>query len=62
VVSIPHAGGGKAFEANLYLCEYLYRKEIAKLFAKGLAIDWDFNTVSQIIIDNKKKSKKLFIF
>jgi transcriptional regulator GlxA family with amidase domain len=52
---ITSAGGAKSFEAALYLCEYLYGKEIAKSLAKGLVIDWDLNTAPHLIIDNKKK-------
>ena len=52
---ITSAGGAKSFEAALYLCEYLYGKEIAKSLAKGLVIDWDVNTVPHLIIANKKK-------
>lgn len=38
---ITSAGGAKSFEASLYLCEYLYGKEVTKSLAKGLVIDWD---------------------
>jgi len=38
---ITSAGGAKSFEAALYLCEYLYGKEVAQRLAGGLVIDWD---------------------
>ncbi|CAM1343800.1 DJ-1/PfpI family protein [Tenacibaculum amylolyticum] len=47
---ITSAGGAKSFEAALYLCEYLYNKDIAKSLSKGLVIDWDVNTVPHLII------------
>jgi transcriptional regulator GlxA family with amidase domain len=47
---ITSAGGAKSFEAALYLCEYLYGKEIAKSLAKGLVIDWNVETVPHLII------------
>jgi len=47
---ITSAGGAKSFEAALYLCEYLYGKEIAKSLAGGLVIDWDVNKVSHLIV------------
>ena len=46
---ITSAGGAKSFEAALYLCEYLYGKEIAESLAGGLVIDWDLNTVPRFI-------------
>lgn len=49
---ITSAGGAKSFEAALYLCEYLYNKEIAKSLSKGLVIDWDVNKVSHLVIKN----------
>ncbi|MBT8259646.1 MAG: DJ-1/PfpI family protein [Bacteroidia bacterium] len=48
---ITSAGGAKSFEAALYLCEYLYGKEIAQSLAKGLVIDWDLTTVPHLIIN-----------
>lgn len=45
---ITSAGGAKSFEAALYLCEFLYGKEIAKSLAKGLVIDWDLNEVPRV--------------
>ena len=47
---ITSAGGAKSFEAALYLCEYLYGKEIAKSLAGGLVIDWDVNKVPHLIV------------
>ena len=47
---ITSAGGAKSFEAALYLCEYLYGKEIAKSLAKGLVIDWDIDSFPKLIV------------
>jgi len=47
---ITSAGGAKSFEAALYVCEYLYGKEIAQSLAGGLVIDWDLATVPHLII------------
>jgi transcriptional regulator GlxA family with amidase domain len=46
---ITSAGGAKSFEAALYLCEYLYGKEIAESIAGGLVIDWNLDTVPKSI-------------
>ncbi len=46
---ITSAGGAKSFEAALYLCEYLYGKEIAISLAGGLVIDWDLEQVKKSI-------------
>ncbi len=46
---ITSAGGAKSFEAALYLCEYLYGREIAESLAGGLVIDWDLSQVPCII-------------
>jgi transcriptional regulator GlxA family with amidase domain len=46
---ITSAGGAKSFEAALYLCEYLYGKEIAKSLAGGLVIDWNLDKVPHLI-------------
>jgi transcriptional regulator GlxA family with amidase domain len=46
---ITSAGGAKSFEAALYLCEYLYGKEITKSLAKGLVIDWNIEQVPRYI-------------
>lgn len=43
---ITSAGGAKSFEAALYLCEYLYGKEITQSIAQGLVIDWDLEKVN----------------
>lgn len=48
---ITSAGGAKSFEAALYLCEYLYGKEIAKSLAGGLVIDWNLENVPHLIVD-----------
>jgi transcriptional regulator GlxA family with amidase domain len=47
---ITSAGGAKSFEAALYLCEYLYGKEIADSLAKGLVISWDLEGVPSLIL------------
>lgn len=43
---ITSAGGAKSFEAALYLCEYLYGKEITKAIAQGLVIDWELEKIN----------------
>ena len=48
---ITSAGGAKSFEAALYLCEYLYGKDIAKSLAGGLVIDWNLENVPHLIIE-----------
>lgn len=48
---ITSAGGAKSFEAALYLCEYLYGKNIAKSLSGGLVIDWDLANVPHIVIE-----------
>ena len=47
---LTSAGGAKSFEAALYLCEFLYGKEIAESLAGGLVIDWDLDEVAHLII------------
>ena len=47
---ITSAGGAKSFEAALYLCEYLYGKDVAKSLAGGLVIDWDLDKVPHLIV------------
>lgn len=47
---ITSVGGAKSFEASLYLCEFLYGKEIAKSLAKGLVINWEMEDVPKLII------------
>jgi transcriptional regulator GlxA family with amidase domain len=49
---ITSAGGAKSFEASLYLCEFLYGKEVAQRLARGLVIDWDLENVPHLIIEN----------
>lgn len=46
---ITSAGGAKSFEAALYLCEFLYGKEIARSLAGGLVIDWDLDEVPHFL-------------
>ena len=48
---ITSAGGAKSFEADLYLCEYLYGKDIAKNLAGGLVIDWNLDKVKHLVIE-----------
>ena len=48
---ITSAGGAKSFEAALYLCEFLYGKEIAKSLAGGLVIDWNIENIPHLIIN-----------
>ena len=48
---ITSAGGAKSFEAALYLCEFLYGKEVAKLLAEGLVIDWNVDVVPHLIVE-----------
>ncbi len=47
---ITSAGGAKSFESALYLCEFLYGKEVAKSLAGGLVIDWNVNKVPHLIV------------
>ena len=47
---ITSAGGAKSFEAALYLCEFLYGKEIAKQLAGGLVIDWNLEKVPHLVV------------
>ncbi|NNF21088.1 MAG: glutamine amidotransferase [Saprospiraceae bacterium] len=49
---ITSAGGARSFDGALYLCEYLYGKEIADQLAGGLVIDWDLDEVKHIVIEN----------
>ena len=48
---ITSAGGAKSFEAALYLCEYLYGKDIAESLSAGLVIDWKLEKVPHIVIN-----------
>ena len=50
---ITSAGGAKSFEAALYLCEFLYGKEIAQELAGGLVIEWNLNEIPHTIIEKK---------
>ena len=47
---ITSAGGAKSFEAALYLCEFLYGKDIAESLAGGLVIDWNLENVPKVIV------------
>lgn len=51
---ITSAGGAKSFEAALYLCEYLYGKEVAQRLAGGLVIDWELTAVPHLVVNNDK--------
>ena len=53
--AITSAGGARSFDAALYLCEYLYGKEIAQSLAAGLVIDWDVDSVPHLIVEGTKK-------
>ena len=48
---ITSAGGAKSFEAALYLCEFLYGKEVANALAGGLVIDWNVDDVPHLIVE-----------
>jgi len=48
---VTSAGGAKSFEAALYLCEYLYGKDIAMSLAGGLVIDWNLETVPHLVVE-----------
>ncbi len=48
---ITSAGGAKSFEAALYLCEFLYGKEITQSLASGLVIDWNLQHVPHLVIE-----------
>jgi transcriptional regulator GlxA family with amidase domain len=48
---ITSAGGAKSFEAALYLCEFLYGKEITESLAGGLVIDWNLQEVPRLIVN-----------
>ena len=52
---ITSAGGAKSFEAALYLCEYLYGKDIAESLAGGLVIDWDLEEVEHLVVESEIK-------
>lgn len=46
---ITSAGGAKSFEAALYLCEFLYGKEITQSLAGGLVINWNLDELPYFI-------------
>ncbi len=48
---ITSSGGAKSFEAALYLCEFLYGKEVAESLAGGLVIDWNVDDVPHLIVE-----------
>jgi transcriptional regulator GlxA family with amidase domain len=48
---LTSAGGAKSFEAALYLCEFLYGKEVTQSLAGGLVIDWNVDDVPHLIIE-----------
>ena len=48
---ITSAGGATSFEAALYLCEYLYGKDITQSLAGGLVIDWNVEDVPHLVIE-----------
>ncbi len=52
---ITSSGGSKSFEAALYLCEYLYGKEIAQSLAGGLVINWNLDEFPHLIINDNEK-------
>jgi transcriptional regulator GlxA family with amidase domain len=47
---ITSAGGARSFDGALYLCEFLYGKEIAQSLAKGLVIDWQLDEVKHVVM------------
>jgi transcriptional regulator GlxA family with amidase domain len=47
---ITSAGGAKSFEAALYLCEFLYGKQVAQSLASGLVIDWNLDEVPHLVV------------
>ena len=49
---ITSAGGAKAFEGSLYLCELLYGKKVADQLAEGMVIDWDLDSLPFVKIAN----------
>ena len=52
--AITSAGGARSFDAALYLCEYLFGKEITDSIAEGLVIDWDADMVPKYISNEHK--------
>ena len=47
---ITSAGGARSFDGALYLCEFLYGKEIAQRLAGGLVIDWQLEEVKHLVV------------
>lgn len=47
--AITTAGGARSFDGALYLCEYLYGRDIARSLAGGLVIDWELEEVPKYI-------------
>ncbi len=54
---ITSAGGAKSFEAALYLCEFLYGKEIAQSLANGLVIDWNLEKIKYFVGDDVQRTR-----
>jgi len=48
---ITSSGGARSFDGALYLCEFLYGKEIAQSLAGGLVIDWQLEELSHIVVE-----------
>ncbi len=48
---ITSAGGAKSYDPALYLCEFLYGREVALGIAGGLVIDWDLAQISHKVAD-----------
>ena len=47
---ITSAGGARSFDGALYLCEFLYGKEIAQSLADGLVIDWTVEEIPHVVV------------
>ena len=47
---ITSVGGARSFEAALYLADVLYGTEVAKLLARGMAMDWDPTEVRKVVV------------
>lgn len=54
---ITTAGGARSFDGALYLCEYMYGKEVADMLAKGLVIDWNLENVPHFIGKSNSMNK-----
>ena len=48
---ITSAGGARSFDGALYLCEFLYGKEVAQRLAQGLVIDWHLEEVKHVVVE-----------